>query len=131
MMPFTTVPRRTSLAGRLPGSAGLLLFLVAVVIVPLWSALSLCTMPCCHSASSVASATSQDPCCTLNAGDAGTEVVAIAAASTPQRSLATAEPAAALTVVFAPDSPAAAALATHVPHPPDSPIHILNSVFLI
>ena len=132
MLPFTTVSRRRSLAGRLHGSAGLLLFLVAVVIVPLWPALSFCSMPCCHhSSSSMASATSQDPCCAISRGDTAAEAVAASPADTPQRSLATAEPAAALTVAFAPDKPAAAALATHVPRPPDSPIHILNSVFLI
>jgi hypothetical protein len=133
MLRFTTASRRKSLVGRLPGSAGLLLFLVAVVIVPLWSALGLCSMPCCnHASSTVASATSQDPCCAISRSDtAAADAVAVSPAATPQRSLATAEPAAALTVAFAPDSPVAAALVTHVPHPSDSPIHILNSVFLI
>jgi hypothetical protein len=108
------------------------MFLVAGVIVPLWSALSLCSMPCCHHESSaVASATSQDPCCAINAGDAGNDAVAISAAATPQRTVATAETAATLTVSFIPSLPVAAELATHVHHPLDRPLHILNAVFLI
>jgi hypothetical protein len=132
MLRFTTVARRTSLTGRLFGGAGLVLLLVGVVIVPLWSALSLCSMPCCHHASSnLASATSQDPCCTINPGDAGNDAVAVSAAAIPQRTFDAAEPAAAFTVASALNPPVTADLATHVPHPLDRPLHILNSVFLI
>jgi len=127
---ITTMPRRRSLAGRLSGSAGLLLFLTAVVIVPLWSALSLCSMPCCHHASPpAASAASQDPCCAISRGETS-DTVAVSPAAAPQRALDAAETAPAFVVASAPNPPAAV-LVTHASHPLDRSLHILNSVFLI
>lgn len=132
MMRLTTLPGRRSLAGRFFGGAGLLLLLVGVVFVPLCSALSLCTMPCCHHASSlVASATSQDTCCTISRSDTGNDAVAISPAATQQSTLDTAGTGAALTFAPAPNPPVATELATHALRPHDRPLHILNSVFLI
>lgn len=131
-MRFTTGPRRRSRAGRLFGGTGLLLLLVGVVFVPLYSALSLCTMPCCHQASPPeASATRQGPCCTINRSDAGNDAIAVSPAATPQRTLDTAGTAAALTFAPAPNPPVATELATRAFRPRDCPLHILNSVFLI
>lgn len=131
-MRFTTLPRRRSLAGRFFGDAGLLLLLVGVVFVPLCSALSLCTMTCCHPASSpVVSAASQYPCCTISRSDTGNDAVVISPAATQQSRLDTAGTAAALTFALAPNPPVATELATHAFRPLDRPLHILNSVFLI
>ncbi len=131
-MRFMTVPRRRSLAGRFFGGAGLFLLLVGVVFVPLCSALSLCTMPCCHHASSpVASVTSQAPCCTISRSDTGNGAVAISPAATQQSTLDTLGTVAALTFAPAPNPPVATELARHVFRPLDRPLYILNSVFLI
>ena len=128
-MPFTTTPRSKNLASRWLGGLGLLLLLVGVVFVPLYSALSLCTMPCCHHASSpLSSAASQLPCCTISGSDTANDTVAISPASTEESTLATA---AALAFAAAPNAPVATQFATHVFRPLDRPLHVLNCVFLI
>ena len=131
-MPFTTMPRSRNLASRCFGGVGLLLLLVGVVFVPLYSALSLCTMPCCHHARSpLSSAASQLPCCTISGSDTANDAIAISPASTQESTLATVETAAALTFAAAPNAPVATEFATHVFRPLDRPLNVLNCVFLI
>ena len=132
MMPFTTTPRSRDLASRCFGGAGLLLLLIGVVFAPLYSVLSLCTMPCCHHASShLASVASQLPCCAISGNDTANDAVAISPASTEESILATVEIAAALTFASVPNASAVTEFAPHVFRPVDRPLYVLNCVFLI
>jgi len=133
MMPLTTLTENRSPANRLFAGTGLLLLLVGIVFVPLWSAFILCTMPCCHSASTpLTSATNQNPCCTISPSDTGNNAVAISPVAIKHRALAAAGTAKARIFLPVSPTPAAAALARHVSHSLERPpLHILNSVFLI
>ena len=130
-MRFMTVPRYRSHTVRFLGGAALVVLLVGVVFAPLCSALSLCTMPCCHHALTVASATIQNTGCAISRCDAGTDAVAISPAAAPQSMADTTGTAVALTFVPAPNPPVATELTTRGFRPQQRALHILNSAFLI
>jgi hypothetical protein len=130
-MHLTTLHENRSTASRLFAGTGLLLLLVGIVFVPLCSAF-LCTMPCCHPASSpLTSAANQDPCCAISRNDTGNNAAVISPAVTQQSALEMAGTIAVLTLAAVPTPPVATGLATQVSRPLDRPLHILNSVFLI
>ena len=131
MMHPTTLPGYSNSVGRFFGSAALLILLVGVVFLPLCSALSLCTLPCCHHAAAPEVSATNTACCTISRSDTSKDALTVSAAATQPGALDTARTAAWLTFAPAPNPPVAAERATHLFRSLDHPIHILNSVFLI
>jgi hypothetical protein len=97
-------------------TSAMLLF-VAALVAPVVSAMSLCTMPCCHHAAA------QCPMkCTIS--EAPVEVPAVASVSVPTVApIVTAQP--------APSPRVVAAVIADPPIPFHRPLHLVHSVFLI
>lgn len=118
------LPNRQILAG-----AGMLLFVGIFFALPLWAAMSLCAMPCCHhSDAAKALAAGSMPCaneCSVQAPEA------------PSTTVVSVQKAPVVTQALGPVSTATIAL-PHREAPPlaqaraaAEPLHLLNSVFRI
>lgn len=132
------MPRDRMMTGlrRLLGGMGLLVFVGAFFVVPLYASLALCAMPCCSetsespSVSSDAMAACQTECSTRADAAASTDVLSVMPEGGPNR-LAAGTAAVAL-VIDPPAAPAATARqAIGSGHGLDAPLHLLNSTFRI
>lgn len=98
-------------------STAMLLLLAAAILAPVCAAYSLCAMPCCHRANT------PPPCCTIGADHQDIATLA------PPTTHAVALPAVVVAEAARPFQ-AAMPVTTH-PTPPDRPLHLIHSVFLI
>ena len=125
--------------GRLLGGATLGAFLGAFFVVPLWAALTLCMMPCCHQAdanpSSAVVTAAMTGCGTECSIAAGYEVTPRASVVVPTPSQEHGVVLAATSVVAVdvtvPAPVVASSSALPMVHGVDAPIHVLNSTFRI
>jgi hypothetical protein len=132
--------RRTSQrSGRLFGGIALAAFLGAFFVVPLWAALTACTMPCCHPAagdrSSPVVTAAMSGCeteCSIDAPDT-TVPTASVVVPTPSYDHGIALTATSVAAVddTVPASVVASSSALPMTHGADAPIHVLNSTFRI
>jgi len=133
-----SIDQRSALRGfrRILGGSGLLVFLGAFFVLPLFAALALCAMPCCHqetgSAGSVVSAgmAACETECSSLANEASSDVVpSVLPESGADRSAPVA------TAVALVDAPAVVAMvysrAVGFTRGAGAPLHILNSTFRI
>ena len=124
---------------RLLGGAALLVFLGAFFAIPLWAALTLCTMPCCNPAtgetpSAVVTAAMNgcQPECSIGAADAATQTATVVVpAPAKELGVSLTPPALSAVGVTVPASVVDLSAALPMTHGADAPIHVLNSTFRI
>lgn len=131
--------RTSSKAGRLFGGAALAAFLGAFFVMPLWAALTLCTMPCCHPAAGdtsspvvTAAMTGCETECSIDAADDVTPTASVVV-PTPahEDGIALAATSVAAVDGTVPAPVVASSSALPMTHGADAPIHVLNSTFRI
>lgn len=132
LLSVTMSSPRTTRAPRFRASLGLALFLAIIVVAPVWAAMSLCAMPCCHHASPVSPILKAEmPCttnCTVTRNEEVKESDATQLPASPDAALTTAP--ATDEVFAAPVQPPVRSAFTAAPSP-DRALHLVNSVFLI
>ena len=122
-------------SGRLLGGIALFAFVGVFVVMPLWAALSICTMPCCHHDAPAATLMSSDSMacsneCSVRADDVRlTTVTSVVPETRISLTVPTVEAAEVIT------TPVVAAWSTSFTLWPqrgaDTPVHVLNSTFRI
>lgn len=124
--------------GRFPGGVALAAFLGAFFVLPLWAALTLCTMPCCHHSGDTSSPvvtaamTGCQTQCSIAAANEATPTAAVVVPA-PAHENGIAPAAATVVVVDVTVVPSVLASSAALPmtHGVDAPIHVLNSTFRI
>lgn len=110
------------------GGTAVLLFFAAALFAPVYAALSLCAMPCCHH--SAAPSSVAFPCCNVSASHGDDDVAAVAVPSSNDAAVVApvAVIATTIDVPAAPQYDLTASVTSSLAH---RPLHLVNSVFLI
>jgi hypothetical protein len=123
--------RRNTLAARFLGGLGVVLLLSGVIVAPLYAAMMLCGMPCCHHAASASPTVSSVRSCQTDCsvtGDVVKEAAAMPVAASPETSLL---PISTIADTFAGSALRPLRSAEDPAPPPVRALHLVNSVFLI
>lgn len=131
--------RTSRISGRLLGGVVLAAFLGAFFVVPLWAAVTLCTMPCCHDRGAnpsspvvMAPMTACATECSIAATDDVTPTASVVVPTPAQQhGVVLAVTSVLVADVSVPASVVASSSALPMMHGVDAPIHVLNSTFRI